>query len=134
MRKTETRHNGTSDTKEARMEAAQFFVKGDRVCNRANGKMGLFTGINEGEALPEVWVAFDSDTDSRIPISCNPLDLELAQKDCPEHKVLRQYLAQRLSPRNAGMERSHNYTQRQARAINAHDRKGGWCYLSAHRS
>lgn len=52
--------------------------------------MGVFAGINLGFALPEVWVVFDSDTGSRIPISCNPLDLELAQKDCTEHRVFRE--------------------------------------------
>lgn len=66
----------TLHTKDTRLAAAQTFVLGDRVRHKLNGKMGVFADINLGFALPEVWIVFDSDTDSRIPISCNPLDLE----------------------------------------------------------
>ena len=90
MSKTRITHNASEDTKQARMVAAQFFVKGDRVRHKLNGKMGVFSSINLGFALPEVWVVFDSNTDSIIPISCNPLDLELAQKDCREHQVFQE--------------------------------------------
>lgn len=90
MSRSKSRHRASADTKDTRLAAAQTFVNGDRVRHKLNGKMGVFAGINLGFALPEVWIVFDSDTGSRIPISCNPLDLELAQKDCTEHRVLRE--------------------------------------------
>ena len=81
MSKSKSRHSARADSKDTRLAAAHTFVKGDRVRYKLNDKMGMFAGINLGFALPEVWIVFDSDTGSRIPISCNPLDLELAQKD-----------------------------------------------------
>ena len=90
MSRSKSRHSASADTKGTRLAVAQTFVNGDRVRHRLTGKMGVFAGINLGFALPEVWVVFDSDTGSRIPISCNPLDLELVQKDCTEHQVFRE--------------------------------------------
>lgn len=90
MSRSKSRHSASADTKDTRLAALQTFVKGDRVRHKLNGKIGVFAGINLGFALPEVWVVFDSDTDSRIPISCNPTDLELAQKDCCEHQLIRE--------------------------------------------
>jgi hypothetical protein len=37
--------------------------------------------LNLGFALPEVWVKFESDNEVRVPVSCNPLDLELVPKN-----------------------------------------------------
>lgn len=76
------RYNHTADTKEARLVAARRFVKGDRVRHRITGLVGSFVEINCGFALPEVWVQFDSNTEIRVPTSCNPLDLELVLEDC----------------------------------------------------
>lgn len=71
----------TDDTQEARLVAVQRFVKGDRVRHRTTGKMGSFVEKNSGFALLEVWVQFDSETEIQVPISCNPLELELVAPD-----------------------------------------------------
>jgi hypothetical protein len=76
------RHSLPTDTKEARLLAARRFVKGSRVRHHITGLFGSFVEINYGFALPEVWVQFDSDTEIRVPMSCNPLDLELVLEDC----------------------------------------------------
>lgn len=65
MPKNKSRRNGTSDTKEARLIAAQSFIKGDRVRHKITGKIGQFDSINLGFALPEVWVQFETDTEIR---------------------------------------------------------------------
>lgn len=72
----------TDDTQSDRLIALQRFVKGDRVRHRTTGKVGAFIESHSGFALPEVWVQFDSETDIQVPISCNPLDLELVARDC----------------------------------------------------
>ena len=84
MPKTKLRHSTKSDTKQARLEAAQAFLTGDRLRHRLTGKIGQFVSINKGFALPEVWVEFESDTECSVPYSCNPLDLELIQQCCHE--------------------------------------------------
>ena len=88
MSRSKSRHSASADTKDTRLAAAQTFVLGDRDRHKLNGKMGVFADINLGFALPELWIVFDSDTGAHIPISCNPLDLELLQKDCCEHQLL----------------------------------------------
>ncbi len=80
MPKTKSRHNSTSDTKEARLAAAESFTRGDRVRYSVTGKQGVFQEINLGFALPEVWVQFESDSEVLVPTSCNPLDLELLDR------------------------------------------------------
>jgi len=80
MPKTKLRHNSTSDTKEARLAAAESFTKGDLVRHRVIGKQAVFQEINLGFALPEVWVQFESDSEVLVPTSCNPLDLELLDR------------------------------------------------------
>lgn len=74
----------TDDTQSDRLVALQRFVKGDRVRSRTTGKVGSFIESHSGFALPEVWVQFDSETDILVPISCNPLDLELVARDCDQ--------------------------------------------------
>lgn len=90
MSKTKLQNNAPEDTKQARMVAAQLFVKGDRVRHKLNGKVGKFVSVNLGFAIPEVWIEFDSDNECVVPVSCNPLDLELAHKDCQEHQVFQE--------------------------------------------
>jgi hypothetical protein len=85
MPKTKSRHNGSKDTYDTRLAAAQSLTLGDRVRHKVNGRLGIFLEINLGFALPEVWVQFSSDIECSVPVSCNPLDLELVPKDCLEH-------------------------------------------------
>lgn len=79
MPKTSSRPHSTSDTKEARLMALENFPSGACVRHRLTGQMGLFRELNLGYDLPEVWVQFESETDIRVPTSCNPLDLELIE-------------------------------------------------------
>ena len=85
MPKTKLRHDSMSDTKEARIAAAESFTKGDRIRSRVTGKQGVFQELNLGFALPEVWVQFESDSEVLVPTSCNPLDLELLPENRREH-------------------------------------------------
>ncbi|MUL39532.1 hypothetical protein [Gloeocapsopsis dulcis] len=69
--------DGSADTYEARLVAAQSLRKGDRVRHQRTGEQGSFQEINLGFALPEVWVHFDSDREISKTLSCNPLELEI---------------------------------------------------------
>ena len=88
MPKAKSRRNGASDTKESRLVAAHSFTRGDRIRHQVTGKLGKFLEINLGFALPEVWIEFDSDTEIHIPLSCNPLLIELADKDGPQQQTV----------------------------------------------
>lgn len=90
MPKRKSYNSNKPDSYETRLVAAQSFTPGDLVRHRVTGQLGFFQETNFGFALPEVWIEFDSNTDSRISMSCNPLELELAQKDCCEHPTLKE--------------------------------------------
>lgn len=57
-----------------RTAAASSFKKGDRIRYVATGQEGAFLEVHDGFAAPECWVQFD---DCSIPVSVNPLQLEL---------------------------------------------------------
>ncbi len=88
MPKTKLRHKSTSDTKEARLAAAENFTKGVRVRYTVTGKQGVFQELNLGFALPEVWIQFESDSEISVPTSCNPLDLELIDSNGNQHEEI----------------------------------------------
>lgn len=77
-----------SDTRETRLQAAQTFVEGDRVRHNITGKLGKFIEVNLGFALPEVWIEFDSETEIHIPLSCNPLLVEVVDKNYARQRVI----------------------------------------------
>lgn len=54
MPKTKLRHNGSKDTQETRLVAAQTFQAGDLEHN-LTGRFGIFLEINLSFALPSVW-------------------------------------------------------------------------------
>lgn len=78
----------TEDTYDIRLAAAQSFTSGDRVRHKVNGRWGIFLEINQGFALAEVWVQFSSDNECSVPVSCNPLDLELVNSEIKEVEEL----------------------------------------------
>lgn len=90
MPKTKSHNSNKPDSYEARLVAAQSFTPGNRVRHRVTGQLGFFQETNLGFALPEVWVEFDSNTDSRISVSCNPLELELVNENYQEHQFQRE--------------------------------------------
>ncbi len=94
MPKTKSRHNGSKDTYDTRLAAAQSLTSGDRVRHKVNGRWGIFLEINLGFALPEVWVQFSSDNECSVPVSCNPLDLELANSEITSAEELPSYSAE----------------------------------------
>jgi len=82
MSKTKPRPNrAASNTKEARLAVAESFTPGARVRHQVTGKEGRFQELNLGFALPEVWVQFESDRECAVPVSCNPLELELVNSE-----------------------------------------------------
>ena len=75
------------DTQQARLVALQQFVKGDRVWHRTTRKVGSFIESHSGFALPEVWVQFDSECEITVPLSCNPLELELVERNSQDRDI-----------------------------------------------
>lgn len=84
-----SRTSTVEDTAQLRLEAAQKFAVGDRVCHRTTNKTGNFIGICDNVfALPEVWVSWDeTENELQKTYSCNPLELELIDRRNTELQV-----------------------------------------------
>ncbi len=87
-----SRTSTVEDTAQLRLEAAQKFAVGDRVCHRMTNKTGEFTGICDNVfALTEVWVTWDeTENELQKTYSCNPLELELVERRDKELQVLQE--------------------------------------------
>ena len=69
------------ETKFEREESAAHFIKGSRVRSKTTGRMGTYISMHEGFSLPEVWISWDSETESNVVASANPIDRESVLKE-----------------------------------------------------